>query len=102
MIAFDVAPAKPAHAPSVKSGGIYGQLTGSRAVEVIADDVEVVQNSFTQDMREKLLKAVLEFEAITMPEVGQITYLGTPQTEESVYNKLRDRGYKAMMGARRH
>lgn len=102
MIAFDVAPAKPAHAPSVKSVGIYGQLTGSRAVEVIADDVEVVQNSFTQDMREKLLKAVLEFEAIIMPEVGQVTYLGTPQTEESVYNKLRDRGYKGMIWPSRY
>lgn len=93
MIAFDFGPAKPAHAPSVKSVGIFGQLTGSRAVEIIADDVEVPNNSATQDMRDKLLKACMEFEAIIVPEVGQITYLGTPQTEESIYNKLRERGY---------
>lgn len=93
MIAFDFGPARPAHAPSVKSVGIFGQLTGSRAVEIIADDVEVPNNSATQDMRDKLLKACMEFEAIIMPEIGQITYLGTPQTEESIYNKLRDRGY---------
>lgn len=93
MVAFDVGPAKPAHAPSVKSVGIFGQLTGSRAVEIIADDVEVPNNSSTQDMRDKLLKTCLEFESIIMPDIGQITYLGTPQTEESIYNRLRERGY---------
>ena len=97
MVAFDVAPAKPAHAPSVKSMGIFGMMTGSRAVEVIGDDIEVVNNSWTQDMREKLFKTAMEFEAIIMPEVGQVTYLGTPQTEESMYNKLPQRGYKRLI-----
>lgn len=86
-IAFDVAPARAAHAPSVKSVGIFGQLTGGRANHIIADDVEVPNNSGTQDMREKLIKTVSEFEAIIVPG-GRITYLGTPQTEESIYNKL--------------
>lgn len=101
MIAFDVGPARPAHAPSVKSVGIFGQLTGSRAWEVIADDVEVPNNSATQDMRDKLLKTCLEFEAIIIPG-GQITYLGTPQTEESVYNSLRQRGYQARIWPARY
>jgi len=92
-LAFDVAPARAAHAPSVKSAGVFGQLAGSRATHIIADDVEVPNNSLTQDMREKLLKTCMEFEAIIVPEVGRITYLGTPQTEESIYNALRDRGY---------
>ena len=39
-ISFDVGPAPAAHAPSVKSVGITGQLTGSRADIIIADDVE--------------------------------------------------------------
>lgn len=102
MIAFDVGPAKPAHAPSVKSVGIFGQLTGSRAVEIIADDVEVPNNSSTQEMRDKLLKACLEFESIIMPDIGQITYLGTPQTEESIYNRLRERGYEARIWPARY
>lgn len=93
-VAFDVAPARASHAPSVKSAGVFGQLSGSRATHIIADDVEVPNNSATQDMREKLLKTVMEFEAIIMPEVGRITYLGTPQTEESIYNALRERGYE--------
>jgi hypothetical protein len=92
-IAFDVAPARAAHAPSVKSVGVMGQMTGSRATHVIADDVEVANNSDTEDKRDKLLKTIMEFEAIIMPDVGRITYLGTPQTEASVYNKLREKGY---------
>jgi hypothetical protein len=92
--AFDVRPAPAAHAPSCKSLGVFSQLAGSRADEVIADDVEVPNNSATQDLREKLLKTAMEFEAIMMPDTGKITYLGTPQTEESVYNKLVERGYE--------
>jgi hypothetical protein len=92
-IAFDVGPTQAAHAPSVKSVGIFGMMTGSRATHIIADDVENVQNSVTQDSREKLLKAVAEFEAIIVPTIGRVTYLGTPQTEESIYNKLRIKGY---------
>lgn len=89
-VAFDVSPAKNSQSPSVKSVGITGQLTGSRASLIIADDVEVRNNSMTEDMREKLLKAVGEFEAILMPiPTAQIIFLGTPQTYESIYNKLR-------------
>jgi len=103
MIAFDVGPAIPAHAPSVKSVGIFGQLTGSRADEIIADDVEVAQNSQTEDAREKLSKATTEFEAILVPKPdASITYLGTPQSEESIYNKLTGRGYSVRIWPARY
>lgn len=93
-IAFDVGPANASHAPSVKSAGIYGQITGSRADIIIADDVEIPNNSYTQMMRDKLSEAVKEFDAIIKPEGDtEITYLGTPQVEMSLYNILRDRGY---------
>ena len=92
MVSFDVSGARAAHAPSVKAAGISGQLAGSRATEIIADDVEVPNNSGTEDLREKLAKATTEFEAIIVPG-GRITFLGTPQTEESVYNALPGRGY---------
>jgi hypothetical protein len=93
ILSFDVGPAKPSQAPSVKACGIFGQITGSRATEIIADDIEIPNNSATEDAREKLVKACMEFEAIIMPDIGQITYLGTPQSEESVYNKLREKNY---------
>lgn len=92
-VAFDVAPAEADHAPSVKSVGIFGQLTGGRADEIIADDVEVPNNAFTQAMRDKLAEAVKEFDAVLKPG-GKVTYLGTPQTEQSLYNVLESRGYE--------
>lgn len=91
-ISFDVRPARADHAPSVKSVGVLGQMAGSRADEVVADDVEVPNNSFTQPMRDKLSEAVKEFDAILKPN-GMITFLGTPQTEQSLYNTLEERGY---------
>lgn len=91
-VAFDVGPAPAAHAPSVKSVGVTGQMTGSRADEIIADDIEVPKNSMTQVMRDKLSELVKEFDAILKPN-GSVTYLGTPQTEQSLYNMLEPRGY---------
>ena len=93
-VAFDVAPARASHAPSVKSVGITGQIVGSRAHIIIADDVEVLSNALTQVMRDKLGEVVKEFDAVVMPKVGRIIYLGTPQVEESLYSSLQSRGYE--------
>ena len=91
-VSFDVAPAEPDQNPSVKAAGIFGQITGTRADIIIADDVEVPNTSETMGMREKLHHRVGEFEAILKPG-GSIWYLGTPQCEESIYNGLREAGY---------
>lgn len=92
-LAWDVGPAKAAHSPSCKSVGITGQLTGSRADLIVADDVEVPGNSATVGSRAKLGEAVKEFEAIIKPEVGEIVFLGTPQSQESIYTELSSRSY---------
>jgi hypothetical protein len=47
MVSFDVGPARNSHSPSVKSVGITGQLAGSRADVIVADDIEVPNNSMT-------------------------------------------------------
>ena len=102
-ISFDVGPAPASHAPSVKSLGVTSQLTGSRADIIIADDIEVANNSATQAMREKLSEQVKEFDAILKPEdSSKIIFLGTPQTEDSIYNKLQERGYKACIWPSKH
>jgi hypothetical protein len=93
-VSFDVGPAKAKHSPSVKSTGITGQLSGSRAHLIVADDVEVPSNSETQTQRDKLSELVKEFDAVLIPG-GHTDYLGTPQTEQSLYNALRERGYEA-------
>lgn len=89
---FSVGGAKADISPSVKSVGITGQITGTRADLLISDDVEVPKNSGTQLQREKLAEAVKEYDAILKPN-GQIIYLGTPQNEASLYNTLQNRGY---------
>jgi hypothetical protein len=94
LVSFDVNGATTDQSPSVKSVGITGQLTGSRADVIVGDDIEVLNNSSTQDARDKLSELVKEFDAIIKPKKSsQIIYLGTPQTEMSLYNTLEDRGY---------
>ena len=98
---FDVRPAIPDQSPSVKAVGIFGQLTGSRADLILPDDVETPTTAWSVGMREKLLAAVGEFNAILKPG-GEIMFLGTPQTEESVYNKLAQRGYQVRIWPARY
>lgn len=97
-ISFDVGPARPDQSPSVKSTGITGQITGSRADMIVADDIEVPKNSFTSQMREKLAEAIKEFDAVLKPAAEdfdpRILFLGTPQSEMSIYNRLPARGYE--------
>jgi len=93
IIAFDVGPADAHQAPSVRSVGVTGQMTGGRATRIIADDTEIPSNSMTQAQRDKLAETVKEFDAVLVPG-GEITFLGTPQTEMSLYNVLTERGYE--------
>lgn len=65
--AWDVSGSGASQAPSVKSVGITGQITGSRADVVIADDIETLSNSLTVDQREKLLYLVTEFVSVLKP-----------------------------------
>lgn len=93
---WDVGPARPDRSPSVKSVGITGQLTGSRADLIIPDDVEITKNAFSQVLRDRNGELVKEFDAVLKPG-GMVRYLGTPQTEQSLYNKLLNRGYSMVV-----
>ena len=101
-ISFDVN-CSPHQAPSVKSVGITGQLTGSRADLMILDDVEVPGNSLTEFMREKLLQLCTEAESILTPKSdSRIMYLGTPQTTFTIYRRLAERNYKPLVWPARY
>ena len=101
-ISFDIACA-PHQAPSVKSVGITGQLTGSRADLMVLDDIEVPGNSMTELMREKLLQLCTEAESILTPKKdSRILFLGTPQTVFTVYRKLAERNYKPFVWPARY
>jgi hypothetical protein len=103
-IAFDVAGSPADQAPSVRSVGITGQMTGGRANLIIGDDVEVPKNSLTHTMRERISELTKEFAAILKTKTTELeycpwlqyrrsVYLGTPQVEDTLYNKLKTRGY---------
>ena len=101
-VSFDVQ-CSPHQAPSVKSVGITGQLTGSRADLMILDDIEVPGNSMTELMREKLLQLCTEAESILTPkDDSRIMFLGTPQTTFTVYRKLAERSYKPFVWTARY
>ena len=101
-ISFDVN-CSPHQAPSVKSVGITGQLTGSRADLMILDDIEVPGNSMTELMREKLLQLCTEAESILTPKNdSRILFLGTPQTTFTIYRKLSERNYRPFVWPSRY
>ena len=101
-ISFDVN-CSPHQAPSVKSVGITGQLTGSRADLMVLDDVEVPGNSLTEMMREKLLQLCTEAESILTPKTdSRILFLGTPQTVFTIYRKLAERNYRPFVWPARY
>ncbi|KQW36765.1 phage terminase large subunit [Rhizobacter sp. Root404] len=93
MQKFDVVGCNIAVAPSVKAVGITGDVVGSRANIIIPDDIETVTNSLTQNMRDDLLRLASEFGAVLSPG-GRIIYLGTPQTEQTIYSKIEKKGYE--------
>ena len=101
-VSFDVNCA-PHQAPSVKSVGITGQLTGSRADLMVLDDIEVPGNSMTELMREKLLQLTTEVESILTPKNdSRICILGTPQTTFTIYRKLAERNYRPFVWPARY
>lgn len=79
--------------PTVRCMGITASLQGYRADFLISDDVETNKNGLTATERAKLFQLTKEFSSIVSDSNGQILYLGTPQTKDSIYNTLPQRGF---------
>jgi len=77
--------------PSIKCMGITSNMQGSRADLLIADDIESQKNALTETMREQLRHLTLDFTSIN--QNGKIFYLGTPQSIDSIYTALPQRGF---------
>lgn len=80
---------KPAKDPSLVAYGMGSNITGTHPDIIIADDIEVPNNSDTPKKREKLQNTVSEFEAM-IKRGGTLIIQGTPHTEESLYLKLQE------------
>ena len=86
---FDLYGAAEAIEPSVSCVGIEGQITGNRASFILADDIEIPQNSATEEMRGKIFSVTEEFQDLLIPDKpSKVLMLGTPQSMESVYGKI--------------
>ena len=103
VLKFDVSCANVGQHPSMKALGISGQLAGCRGDLIVVDDVETDENSRTDQEREKGLSRMSEIAAIHSGKPKSATILlGTPHTEESIYNRLTDRGYRRFIWPARY
>lgn len=80
----------PEKSASVTCIGITSNMQGKRADLLIADDIESAKNSQTATQRSRLHHLTLDFTSICSN--GDIVWLGTPQSIDSVYNTLPSRG----------
>jgi len=81
----------PEKSPSIACVGITSNLQGKRADILIADDIESQKNAMTEVQRARLVHLSRDFTSICSK--GEIIYLGTPQSIDSIYNGLYSRGY---------
>lgn len=81
----------PEKSPSIACAGITSNLQGKRADILIPDDIESQKNSQTEVQRERIKHLTRDFSSIC--STGDIIYLGTPQSIDSVYNGLISRGF---------
>lgn len=91
-LAFNINGKLPTLDPSVHAIGIMGQITGFHADVLICDDIEVENNSETPAAREKLDARSRGIGGMAKPHALRV-FLGTPQTEDTIYLKIPQRGY---------
>lgn len=80
----------PEKSASVTCIGITSNMQGKRADLLIADDIESAKNSQTAVQRARIHHLTLDFTSICA--LGDIIWLGTPQSVDSIYNTLPGRG----------
>lgn len=78
--------------PSIACAGVTSNLPGRRADLLIPDDIESNKNGLSATQRAQLLHLSKEFSSICTH--GDILYLGTPQSKDSIYNTLQGRGFE--------
>lgn len=86
--------------PSVACIGVTANMQGRRADLLVPDDIESSKNGLTETQRQNLIHLSRDFTSIC--QKGQIIYLGTPQTSDSIYNTLPGRGYKIQIWTGRY
>ncbi len=75
--------------PSCVATSITSGNTGAHADLILSDDIEIPKNSDTQQKREDIYMGVDEYQYIKNDSATEL-FIGTPQTEDSVYFKMVD------------
>lgn len=81
---------------SMYAKGILSNVTSSRADFLQNDDIEVPKNIATEEAREKLRFRLSEQIHIAVPGATKL-YVGTPHTHDSIYDKQKALGARAMI-----
>ncbi len=76
--------------PSVTVSSLGASYTGMHSHTIIADDCETSDNVITAGQRERIRERVAEFGKLS----NQILMVGTPHSEETIYDHLSDKGYE--------
>lgn len=79
--------------PSVTVTSLQSSFTGSHALEIIADDIEVSQNVTTEDARNFIKDRLQEFGKVAK----HILLTGTPHHTDSIYTHAQSIGYKCII-----
>lgn len=85
---MDVLNAEGSRTPSITAVGIEGQLPGTRASKVIADDIETDGTARTADGRDNIERKTREFASIATYGNREIVFFGTHFFDDSIYCKL--------------
>lgn len=75
--------------PSVTISSLGASYTGLHATTILADDCETSDNVISADARARIKERVAEFGKIAK----NIFMIGTPHSDDSVYDHLVDKGY---------
>lgn len=90
--AFDVHGGGGAKSENFAALSLFGSLTGRRASLIIPDDVETPNTAATETTRRELRTRYAELGGAILIDTedhpGEIKVLGTPQTEDTIYNEL--------------
>lgn len=88
--------AHTARTPQFRGRGILSRVTGNRADDIQNDDTEVANNVENVDARAKLRRRLAEQSFILKPD-GQILWVGTPHTHDSIYEQKIAGGAEALV-----
>ena len=83
---FTVRRSKVSRDPSMLARGLAANMTGCRADVILCDDVEVPKTCNNSAKRKDLRTKLSELNYILTPG-GMMLYIGTPHTEETIYQK---------------